>query len=111
MKFKTTRKQINQNYRRVICIGYCDAQYLLNGKNPIAYNSGVYGWNCDVYDIKGVAIVTGYRPWGNIHPDYNTIKKYEDDAREICGKSWGSLQNMVDQLDTLLDQFIEEVTK
>lgn len=111
MKFKTTKKAINQNFNRVICIGYCDAQYLLQGKNPIAYNSGVYGWNCDIYDVNGVAIATGYRPWGNINPDYKTIKKYEDEARKIACNSWGSYQNMIDQLDQLLNQFIEEVTK
>ena len=110
MKFKTTRKQINQNYNSVISIGYCDAQYLLQGKNPIAYNAGCYGWNCDIYDINGVAIVTGYRPWGNIHPDYKIIKKYEDEARKICGDSWGNYQKMLDQMDQLLNQFIEEVT-
>lgn len=111
MKFKTTRKEINNNFKNVICIGYCDAQYLLNGKNPIAYNAGYYGWNCDIYDIKGVAIVTGYRPWGNINPDYKTIKKYEDEARKIASNSWGSYQNIIDKIDQLLNQFIEEVTK
>ena len=110
MKFKTTRKQINQNYNSVLSIGYCDAQYSLQGKNPIAYNEGSYGWNADVYDINGVAIVTGYKPWGNIHPDYNTIKKYEDEARKICFNSWRNYQNMLDQTDLLLNQFIDEVT-
>lgn len=109
MKFKTTRKQINQNYNSVICVGYCDAQYLLQGKNPIAYNAGYYGWNADIYDINGVAIVTGYRPWGNINPDYETIKKYEDEARRICCNSWRDYQKMIDQVDQLLNQFIEEV--
>ena len=111
MKFKTTRKQINQNYNSVISIGYCDAQYLLQGKKPIAYNAGYYGWNYDLYDVNGVAIVTGYRPWGNIHPDYDVIKKYEDEARKICGGSWGSFQNMMDQVDQLLNQFIKEATR
>ena len=111
MKFKTTRKQINQNYNSIISIGYCEAQYLLRGKNPIAYNNGYYGWNYDLYDINGVAIVTGYRPWGNIHPDYNIIKKYEDEARKICYGSWNNYQNMMDQVDRLLKQFIEEVTR
>ena len=110
MKFKTTRKQINQNYSSIISIGYCDAQYLLQGKNPIAYNAGYCGWNCDIYDINGVAVVTGYRPWGNIHPDYKLIKKYEDEARKICCGSWENYQNMLDQMDQLLNQFIEEVT-
>ena len=110
MKFKTTRKQINQNFNSVICIAYCDAQYLLRGKNPIAYNEGYYGWNYDLYDINGVAIVTGYRPWGNIHPDYKIIKKYEDEARKIWCGSWGNYQNTLDQTDQLLNQFIREVT-
>ena len=110
MKFKTTKKEINQNYSSVISTGYCDAQYWLQGKNPIAYNAGYYGWNCDIYHINGVAIVTGYRPWGNIHPDYNTIKKYEDEARKICSDSWGNYQKMLDQVDQLLNQFIKEVT-
>ena len=111
MKFKTTKKQINQNFNRVISIGYCDAQYLLQRKNPIAYNAGYYGWNCDIYDVNGVAIVTGYRPFGNIRPDCETIKKYEDEARKICGNRWGNYQNMLDQIDKLLNQFIEEVIK
>ena len=111
MEFKTTKKQINQNYQNVICVGYCELDYLLSNQEPIAYNSGVYGWNCDVYDINGVAIVTGYRPWGNIHPDYKIIKKYEDEARKICSDSWKNYQNMLDQTDKLLNQFIEEVTR
>ena len=111
MKFKTTKNEINQNYKTVICIPYCGAQYLLNGKNPIAYNAGYYGWNCDVYDIKGVAIVTGYQPFGNIRPAYETIKKYEDEARKICCNSCINYQKMLDQVDQLLNQFIEEVTR
>ena len=111
MKFKTTRKEITQNYKYVICVGYCKMDYLLTNQQPIAYNAGVNGWNYDLYDINGVAIVTGYRPWGNIRPDYETIKKYEDKACEIACNSWGSYQNMIDQIDQLLNQFITEVTK
>ena len=111
MKFKTTKKEIYQNYKNVICVGYCEAQYLLQGKNPIAYNAGYYGWNCDIYDINGVAIVTGYQPFGNIRPDYNTIKKYEDEALKICCDSRRNYQKMLDQVDQLLNQFIKEVTR
>ena len=110
MKFKTTRKQINQNYKNVICVGYCKLDYLLSNHEPIAYNSGVDGWKCDIYDINGVAIVTGYQPFGNIRPHYDTIKKYEDEARKICCGSWVNYQNMIDQVNQLLNQFIEEVT-
>lgn len=111
MKFKTTKNEIYQNYKNVIRVGYCKMDYLLNGKNPIAYNSGVDGWKCDIYDVNGVAIVTGYQPFGNIRPDYDTIKKYEDEACKIACNSWGNYQKMLDQVDQLLNQFIKEVTK
>ena len=111
MKFKTTRKEIYSNFKNVICVGYCKLDYLISNHNPIAYNSGVDGWKCDIYDIGGVAIVTGYQPFGNIHPDYKIIKKYEDEARKICGDSWGNYQKMLDQTNQLLNQFIKEVTR
>ena len=111
MKFKTTKKEIYQNYRNVICVGYCKLNHLLSNYKPIAYYSGADGWKCDIYDINGVAIVTGYQPFGNIRPDSGTIKKYDDEARKICCDSWESFQNMLDQTDQLLNQFIEEVTR
>ena len=110
MKFKTTKKEIYSNFKNVICVGYCGLDNLLTNHDPIAYNSGVDGWKCDIYDINGVAIVTGYQPFGNIRPDYDTIKKYDDEARKICCNSWGNYQKMLDQTDQLLNQFIEEVT-
>ena len=51
MKLQTTKKQIRQNFNTVLSIGYCDAQYLLDCKNPFAYSAGVYGWSCDYYQI------------------------------------------------------------
>lgn len=111
MKFKTTKKQINQNYNSVICIDYCQAQYLLNCIYPDAYNSGVYGWNADVYIIDGVAIVTGYRPWGNIRPDYKTMKFYDNAAAQILADSTMTCENRLNKVTQLLNQFIKEVTK
>ena len=110
MKFKTTKNEIYSNFKNVICVGYCGLDNLLTNHDPIAYNSGVDGWKCDIYDINGVAIVTGYQPFGNIRPHYDTIKKYDDEARKICCNSWGNYQKMLDQTDQLLNQFIEEVT-
>ena len=110
MKFKTTKKEIYSNFKNVICVGYCNLDYLLSNYNPIAYNSGVDGWKCDIYDINGVAIVTGYQPFGNIRPDYETIKKYEDEARKISSDPCRKYQKMIDMTNQLLNQFIEEVT-
>ena len=61
MKYKTTSKELKEGYYNIIATGYCELQSLLKYKNPIAYNAGHYGWNYDVYDINGIAIVTGYR--------------------------------------------------
>lgn len=79
MKYKTTAKELKAGYYRIISAGYCDLQSLLCYKDPVAYSSGVYGWNFDVYDIGGVAIVTGYRgmPSKNTKAEYALISEYE----------------------------------
>lgn len=89
MKFKTTKSAINEGYYFKICIGYCDLQNLLAFENPIAYTSGRYGWNCDIYDLGNITgydtacIVTGYRPFGNIKSNYEHNKNFEEKARMI----------------------------
>lgn len=48
--------------RPTVRVGYCDLCGALSGIDPDYYTAGVYGWNCDVYVIAGLAICTGYRP-------------------------------------------------
>lgn len=48
--------------RPTVRVGYCDLYGVLSGIEPDYYTAGVYGWNCDVYVIAGLAICTGYRP-------------------------------------------------
>lgn len=85
MKFKTTTKDLRNNYRRIISIPYCAAQYLLRGRYPIAYNCGTYGWNYDVYCIsdiiQGAIICTGYRSMpAGIDYDYKALHEAEQAA-------------------------------
>ena len=61
MKYKTAAKALREGARNLRSAGYCDLQYLLTNHNPIAYTSGVYGWNFDVYEVYGLTICTGYR--------------------------------------------------
>ena len=78
MNCKTTAKAIRENYgSRILSIGYCAAQALLRYETPFAYSSGVYGWNCDYYDIDGVCISTGYRPIGK-SVDYTELREAEE---------------------------------
>lgn len=109
MKFKSTKRDIMANYPKMIKIGYCDLQFLLKYESPIAYTAGVYGWNADIYDFGGVAIVTGYRPFGNIYPDWEIVQKYEEEARKICYNYSSEEERIV--LQELQKKFIEEVLK
>lgn len=110
MKFKTTKKAVNEGYNNIICVGYADLHYLLNQLEPTAYTAGVYGWNADIYIINGVAIVTGYRPFGNIKADYDICEKYESEANQII-KSVYNYEECKTALDDLISKFIEEVAK
>jgi hypothetical protein len=87
MKYKTTAKEIRSGYYTIISAGYCSLQNLLKDENPVAYASGVYGWNFDVYAINGVAIATGYRgmPSQNDRGDYKLAREYDDKAGKIEG--------------------------
>lgn len=82
MKQHITQRAVRNWYQsKVFSVGYCGAQHLLQGASPFAYNSGVYGWNCDYYNFNGVIICTGYRPHGR---NGNEITRtYEQLARAI----------------------------
>ena len=140
MKYETTKKAILSNYSNIIKVGYCYLETLLKFHSPSAYTaSKTYGWRADVYEITpDTVIVTGYAPFGNIVPDYETVKKYEEKAEELCEKRWPLLERIFDtgklptgkfqmcakvpvpydealannkrDLDTLLREFIREVT-
>ena len=67
IKFKTTRKQIVNNFRNVIALGYCQCAHLFVNHDAFAYTAGIYGWNADCYNFdcsKSTVFVTGYRPFG-----------------------------------------------
>jgi hypothetical protein len=101
MKFKTTAKELKEGYNYIISTGYCDIQSLFSYKNPIAYSSGIYGWNFDVYDIDGIAITTGYRgmPSKRSKSDYKLIHEYEKQAE---GKT-------KEEKDLLIRKFINDM--
>lgn len=106
MKFKTTRKAVMDGYCKVIQVGYCDAPYLLSPISPNAYTCGVYGWNADIYELSdAVAVCTGYRPFGNVKPDYDTVHAFEQRAREICHNP--EVVEKVPPLENLLDEFVK----
>ena len=108
MKYRTTQKAIKNGFSKIISVGYCNLQHLLNCETETAYTTRREGWAADIYDFGNVAIVTGYAPFGNIRPDYETVKKYDNMDREIIGNifSWEERKNA---LRALIENFIEEV--
>lgn len=111
MKYITTRKAVvNQYGNNILCVPYADLQTLLRCENATAYTSGTYGWNADIYDVDGVAICTGYRPFGR-DVDRDIIRKYENLAREEVSvpypRSWKITQGY---LRSLLREFVREAT-
>ena len=86
MKIKVTMK-ILSNYKKVYRCGYCDLQNIFRDVEPTFYNSGIYGWNCDIYEYGfTVAITTGYRNLkGERIPD-EIIRKYDKIAKQILEK-------------------------
>lgn len=58
---KITRNDINKD--SMIALSYCQCQTVLDmfGYDyKVGYNSGIYGWNYDLYRVNRVDIVTGY---------------------------------------------------
>lgn len=110
MKFKTTQKAIKTNYNTIICIPYCGLQNLLNYESPVAYTVRREGWAADIYDMGGgVAIVTGYAPFGNVRPSYELRERYEKQAEKIRYDYNLSYEQQRESLKSLARDFIEGV--
>ena len=112
MKYRTTKKEVNNGYTYKICIGYCNLQYLLSYESPVAYTSTRYGWGADIYEINGnTAIITGYSSFGNIHPRYDIQKEYDVTAEKIKNDYSLSYDERQKRITELLYKFVEEVTQ
>ena len=110
MKLKTTNKEINSNFFKIVKIGYGGAQYLLTYKNPFAYTCGVYGWNADFYKIGNACISTGYRPIGE-SVDYELLIQLEKDAQSIYFDNSLDYETKKTRIDELLNKLINSISK
>lgn len=114
MKTHTTIKNIRNNWSKKFYCGYCDLQDIMKYKEPTYYNSGIYGWNCDIYtDYKtDIAITTGYRNMtGRQIPD-GLIKKYDKIAKNIIADSVSaSYEEVKEALDQNRRNFFDELNK
>ena len=105
MLLKVAKKDFNGE--KVLKVGYCGLQSLLNHKNRFAYSSGVNGWACDYFMVDDVIISTGYSPIGK-SMNYDVIKSYELKADQIRSNYSITYENRVILLDSLLHDLINE---
>ena len=108
MKIKATKKQVKNYYNNIYSIGYCDAQYLLEGVYPFAYSAGQYGWSCDYYEIENVCISTGYAPIGETI-NYDLVRKYDNKAKAILNDYSIDYQKRKKKVNKLLIKFINQI--
>ena len=112
MKFRVTQKDIKANFDKIISVPYCSFQNLLCWESPVAYTARREGWAADIYDMgEGVAIVTGYAPFGNIRPAYELRERYETQAAAIRYNYRLSWEEQREQLRQLAKDFIQEAVK
>ena len=104
MKNFTTSPAVSRNYSTVLKVPYCALQSLLSHETPVSYTRGLYGWNYDVYNVGGVAIVTGYRNMPGARVPDSIVNQIEECARVLCNTSVdyestrAALRNMIDLL-------------
>ena len=97
MKYKTTKKAIREMGDPVYCVGYANLQNLFRFVDPFAYSTRAEGWACDYYSVGNVIISTGYSPIGR-KTDYKLCREYD---------KW---EQQRDQLENLIEEFVEKLT-
>ena len=111
MKLQATKKQMRQHHR-IISIGYCDAESLLNYQEPFAYSAGINGWACDYYYANGVLLSTGYSPLSNKNTKdgYKVIRDYNDKARTIVHSDI-DYETKKEQVNSLLMEMVSTLSE
>ena len=116
MKFKTSMTALKRmSYDRIFKSGYCDLQDIMHGKDPLYYNTGVYGWNCDIYtayiDGKSIAITTGYRNTRGTWIPSDLIKKYNKRMDDIMEHVAWSDPEIDDLRESVRKDFYRDLLK
>lgn len=89
MKEHITRKEVrDSSFTAVVLCDEIQSIAYLCGISPEYYNAGVYGWNWDLYDMDGVAVVGGYRsfPKCTARIEYRDAKKIQNHIRKLKTK-------------------------
>ena len=104
---KITKKEVYSSHLCTYILPDC-IKYLLRTKTPYAYNTGVYGWNCDVYSMWCRAFTIGYRPFG-CFLDRDFVMQYERRAERISNKKGIASEEMVEKIEAVLSEMMDVI--
>lgn len=109
---KSIPMKYTNNFNKVFRCGYCDLQHLFNGFSRVGFNSGVYGWNCDIYAdfTTDICITTGYRNMRGYRIPDDIIKTYDAAAVNIL-KSRDNWDVISGRLENLRRDFFGELSQ
>ena len=110
MKVQITRKKVMETNGIVVKVGYCRLQFLLSRESAYAYTSGVDGWSSDIYSVNGIAISTGYKPFGNVVPPYSFLQSFDNQAEKIIGERI-PYDEKTEKINALLQEFTTAIEK
>lgn len=113
MNIKLTNNDLRNNFGVIVSCGYCELQSLLNIKNRVGYNKGVYGWNFDAFDFGGVGLITGYRNCSaDIELSLDFCKEWDNKARNATYEERKQiLAEFERELQKLAREFVESKRK
>lgn len=109
MKLHATIREIRDGSYKLLSVGYCEMQHLLQYQSPVAYTAGTYGWNFDAYQINDVTICTGYRGMPKnkrMNDNWQLVREYEKKAEKIIY----SVSNYQDKIE-IVNGYLSELLK
>ncbi|WP_423858724.1 hypothetical protein [Alloscardovia omnicolens] len=104
------RKDVEYSFPSIIKVGYCQLKYTLQALDMerVGYIRGVNGWNCDVYRLeKGIALTTGYRPFGNVRVDSDRLRALEEAVQAV---PWEYYDKRAQVARKGIESIIEDIT-
>ena len=109
MSLKLTKKEVMNNFRNVISVGYCDLCFLERRLDKIGYTCGVCGWNANVYRLnEDTCLVTGYRPFENCKTSAN-VKEINKKAESIVKDYTISFEKQQEEIEKLVEEILKGV--
>lgn len=110
MDLQLRRKDVVDAFPYIIKVGYCELQYTLKALDMerVGYICSVNGWNTDVYRLeKGIALTTGYRPFGNVRVDSDRLRALEGAVQAV---PWEYYDKRAQVARKGIESIIEDIT-